>query len=481
MVNIIDYIIEQVSPNTALKRAENRRKIKAMERKYDGAKRPAGSNLNTSTNIDIANALPLLRARSKDLEKNNPYVKSAIRKIGNNTVGCGVLPTPLHKDKIINEALKQAWKCWAEETDCDFYGKQNFYAIQKLVTKTVAKSGDCFIRFIQRQFKVGQIPLQLMVFDAELIDQHKTSFSFHGLDNYIRNGIEYDKYGRVVAYWVFPRNPNEFAVLESERIKASEIIHVYEIDNPAQERGVPRVTPAMVRAKDFDDYEFSELTRQKYASCFTAFVTETDDSGSSGRDDDFDLDTIEPGRIETLPPGKQVTFGTPPDAGNFSDYSKTVLRGIAAGIGVTYEAMTGDLSNVNFSSYRAGHIEFKLDVEDLQWLVLIPMFCDKVWKRFVMLASLMDIVPIDTICKAQWTPPRREMLNPVEETKAMVEAIRGGLMSWQEIVRQQGYIPDELIKELQKDKELFDSIGIKPYCDPRYDSNRPPIPNSTAL
>ena len=46
--------------------------------------------------------------------------------------------------------------------------------------------------------------------------------------------------------------------------------------------------------------------------------------------------------------------GNPPPLGGYREYKMTELQGIMAGIGVPYELGTGDMSQVNYSSWRGG-------------------------------------------------------------------------------------------------------------------------------
>ena len=87
--------------------------------------------------------------------------------------------------------------------------------------------------------------------------------------------------------------------------------------------------------------------------------------------------------IEYLEPGKDVKFATPSANGDYADYMRMQLHAVAAGVGLTYELLTGDLSQVNYSSIRAGLIEFRRRMEALQWQLIVPGLCQPVWSRFV--------------------------------------------------------------------------------------------------
>src|ERR1035441_4113021 len=99
-----------------------------------------------------------------------------------------------------------------------------------------------------------------------------------------------------------------------------------------------------------------------------------------------DLNTLErmyPGMIEYLKPGEDIKFNSPAATGGYREYLTTELQGIGAGVDVPYELLSGDLSLVNYSSYRAGMLGFRNAIEAFRWLTLIPMLCRPTWRRFI--------------------------------------------------------------------------------------------------
>lgn len=484
--NILDLVMEVVSPGRAVERYRNRMIIDRIpfrqgKRKYEGAGKGRRTedwfSPSTSANLEINHALKWLRQRSRDLVRNNPYARNtAYRVIPNNVVGTGILPTPKMSGKSnqkTNERLKDAWDAWAGKIVCDFDGRNTMYGIQLLVMKAVAESGECLVRRVRTK-STNKIPLELQVLEGDYIDTGKTDFKvgseFVGKGDYF--GIRFDDNGKRIGYWLFNSHPGEFGSI-SKLVDAKDIIHIYEVERPGQIRGVPGNSACILRLRDLDKFEDSELVRQMVAASFTIFKTK-DGVGEDNPKDGSNTEHIEPGTITDLLPGENIAFAQPPVTQSYDAYTKGVLRSISAGNGVTYEAMTGDLSNVNFSSGRMGWIEFRGNVNNWQWNVIIPHLCDGVYNWFVEAASLRGIVSINADVPVTWTPPRREMLDPYKEIQAIKEQLRAGLISWQDVVRQLGFIPSELEEELKQDAAMWEKLGLKPTSDARYDSNRPP-------
>lgn len=478
-MDFIGSFLRVVAPGVALKRVQNQMAFDTLtkaKRRFDGAGQGRRFNntgiMTGSQNSDINQNLITLRQRSRDAAKNNPYAKNGVRRIANNVIGTGILANPIAANSTALKAAKKAWQGWADFTHCDFDGLQNFYGIEHLVMKTVAKSGECYVRRIWKKKKKNQtgIPLKLQVLDPDFIDHGKNSP--YPLDNgeYTVAGIQYNKDNERIAYWVFDRHPNE-VYAESKPVPSDDIIHVFEVDDPGQMHGLPFASSILLRMQDFDDFEDAQLMKQKIAACFSAFVTQSADSGLGGADADELTERVEPGIIQRLNPGEEVTFASPPVVEGFRDFSRQNLQGQAAGMGMSYESYSGDLSGVNFSSGRMGWLEFQRGVEILQWNMIIPMFLNKVWDWFIQAAYLSGAVRTMNI-SVTWTPPRREMIDPLKEIQAKIKQIRAGLISWQDAVRELGYNPDEIIAQMSEDKKRFDENGLMPESDARYDADK---------
>ncbi|MCC2977973.1 phage portal protein [Sphingomonas sp. PL-96] len=218
--------------------------------------------------------------------------------------------------------------------------------------------------------------------------------------------------------------------LGSTFVKAADVAHIFRADRPEMEHGATWFAPVILRMKDFGDFEDAQLTRQKLASAFVGVVTGEDPDGvipgiaqeEGGPDDREPLDYIEPGTFQYARRREELTFSSPPGVDGYADCTKVSLRAVSAGLGVPYEALTGDLSNVNFSSGRMGWLEYQRSLAAWQWTMFIPQFCGAVavWliDAFAMIGEDVEGVTV------RWTPPGREMINPAEEVKATRNAIR---------------------------------------------------------
>lgn len=473
-MNLVDKTIAIFSPKLAFRR-ENYRQALELKRSYNAASRSKRNKgwkaTGSSANTEIGHAASILRARSRELIRNNSYAKKANKAIVNNTIGTGIRPSTTEKNKSASEKIKNIWVDWAETKQIDYYGKRNFYSIQKMVMRTIAQSGACIIRFMIERKKDSVIPFTLQVLEPDYIDTSKDGQMYGS--NEIRQGIEFNSKDQKVAYWMFKQHPGDNRIrfeLNSIRISAEEILHIYEEERPGQIHGVPFGASTMLKLRDLDDYEDAELIRQKIAACFTAFVSNSADGKAlSESSDNNEVDRLEPGRVEYLAPGEEVVFGSPSESQN-QDYKKHVLHSIAAGFGVSYEAMTGDLKGVNFSSGRMGWLEFQRQITDWQLELIVPQLCEAVWDK--MMDFLVLLGNVRKKSKATWTLPRREMIEPAKEIKALLDQIRNGLISFPDAIQQMGGDPEVVMAEIEKSNELIDKYKLVLDSDPRSDIKR---------
>lgn len=475
-MNILDEIIGFISPKAGAERARFRLIQDFFVRRYEAASISRRTSdwvsQSTSANTEIGFAASILRNRSRDLSRNNPHAKKAIATLVTNVVGNGIKPSIQSGGRYGNKT-KSVWKMWAETTECDFEGRKTFAGIQAMAMRSVAESGECFIRE-RRSAKWSPLPIKLQVLEADFLDTNKDGIPREG-GGFIMQGIEHNAQGERVAYWMYEYHPGENRIhksMESRRIPADEILHIYYAERPGQIRGVPVGVSSMLRLKSLDEYEDAELMRKKVASCFGAFVTTTEDAlpGEANDTGGPPIERLEPGMIEYLKPGQTVSLASPPPSDGYGEYVTSQLRSIASGYGVTYESMSGDYSQVNFSSGRMGWIEMGNIVGEYQELMMIPVLCSGVWKWFLRAATMAGVAKMDVF--ATWTSPRRPMLDPVKETKGLSERVRNGFTSWQDAIREQGDDPETVQQELAADYEAFAKLGFMLTCDPRYDPNR---------
>jgi lambda family phage portal protein len=485
----LDDLIGVFDPVNGVRRKQARLLMSVIDEKraYDGAK--TGRRIDdwitsgASANTEISASGSRLRDRARDLVRNNCYGSKAMEIFVGNAIGTGIIPQARTKSERLNKQIMEAWEIWTSV--CDVDGDLDFYGLQALVAGAMFESGECFIRFRDTSFVENSVvPFQIQVLEADFLDTTKTNL--HSGTNFINQGIEFDNQNRRVAYWLWPQHPGENALIrtsmQSVRVPAEQIVHVFRKKRPGQIRGVTAYAPSMVRMRDLDGYDDAELWRKKIEACFAAFVVQNSGAdgpivgnvvvknanGQNGQPAaPQKVEEFRPGMIEYLQPGEDVRFGSPSSDSNYESYERVQLHAIAAGLGITYEQLTGDLSQVNYSSLRAGLLEFRRLIETLRWHVFVPKMCIPVWRCFIDRAYIAGIIPKQDYA-VSWTPPKFEMIDPLKDAQADTHMMRNGTLTLKEAIARQGFDPDQQIKEIAETNKQLDELGIKLDCDPRH-------------
>lgn len=474
----VDRLIARIDPIRGFRRMEARLALRvldktaARERAYEGAARGRRTEgwmtTGSSANAEVSTSIAILRNRARDLVRNNPFAGRGVDIIANNTVGGTGMNWKIEGPKAAAvELATELWKKWSTSTDVDADGIHNLAGLQDLVMRATPESGEALIRRRIRRASFGkEIPLQLQVLEGDYLD-HSRDMDGYSNGGRVYNGIRYDKRGQVVSYFLHKTHPGDlrgWLPRGSVEIEAKHIAHVFMANRPGQNRGVTWLAPVILRLRDLDEFQDATLFRQKLANCFTGFVFNsgaTEQAIAKSK-----IDTLEPGAIEHLNPGEEIKLANPPGAPGYPDYVRAILHEVATGLGVTYAQLTGDLSQVNFSSSRMGWLEFNRNVQKWQQKLLVPQFLNRVFQWFLEAISLSHNVDIEGI-KIRWTAPRREMIDPSKEIEPLRKAVRAGFVSWPEAVRQAGYDPAAVLEEIQQHNAELDQREIILDTDPR--------------
>jgi lambda family phage portal protein len=495
-MNLIDRSIAWAFPGTALRRLQQRAALALAQRAYESAKTgrrvdgwTTGGN---SANAEIGTAAATTRHRIRDLVRNNPHAAQAVRKLAAKSWGTGIQPRLRTEDRALRTAYADQWQAFADSSDPE--GQLNFYGQINLAHRTMFESGEALIRFLPRRASWRlMVPLQIEVLEPDWLDANKTERLEDG--GAIIQGVEYDAAGRRAAYWLYREHPGEVLPyrngvgaygLQSYRVPASEVLHFFDPQRPGQARGISMFTPSVVKLRDIDDYDDAELVRKKIAACFVGFVKNIDgdsatNPGTETAADGRRLESFSPGRLQYLRPGEDIEFGSPPNADGYVDYMRFQLRAVAAGLGVTYEQLTGDLSGVNYSSIRVGAIDFWDFLDHLQWNVAIPQICQRVWNRVDrLMVALGERRAVGA--PVAWTPPRRRLVDPGKEIAASRDAVRSGFQTLRDAIAEMGEDPDRQIEEIADTNALLDKLGIGLDSDGRrpQSGGTPAAPAATA-
>ena len=431
-----------------------------------------------------------LRAKSRDLVRRNAWANAALESYVANAIGTGIKPQSMLTDSTQREAVQTLWRNWTVEADAA--GLTDFYGLQAMACRAMLEGGEVLLRLRYRRPEDAlSVGLQLQVLEPEHLPVQMNSVAENG--NLIRAGIEFDRLGKRVAYHLYRSHPEDGALApmsgngdtSTVRVDAAEIIHMYRPLRPGQIRGEPWLARALMKLHDLDQYDDAELVRKKTAAMFAGFVTRLapeDNLLNEGLSDasGVAMAGMEPGTMQILEPGEDIKFSQPADVGgSYSEFLRMQFRAVAAAMGVTYEQLTGDLTQVNYSSIRAGLLEFRRRVESLQHGVIVHQLCRPIWQAWMDQAVIEGALNLPGYANAKavqrdylackWIPQGWQWVDPLKEADAMKAAIRSGLMSRSEAISANGYDAEDVDREIAADNARADGLGLIFDSDPRHE------------
>ncbi len=470
-----DTVISAFSPSRAVTRYAARATIANLRRMYEAGDRGRGAagwaSTNRSADSEIAAAGSILRDRSRDLVRNNPLAASAVQVLVNNIVGPGIRPRAASRNKRLNQRVNDLFLEWSKR--CDAHGHTDFHGILALAVREMVEGGEVLAVKRMRNNGPGVVPLAVELREADHLDDYKQSLS--GDEGRIAAGIQYDRSGRRTGYWMFPDHPGDNLNTFGRRhtsvfVPDSMVAHMFERQR-VQSRGVPWAAPAMRALQDLGDWQVAEMVRKKTEACMVGVVVGDDEVGDTSvgptvEDENGNvIESFSPGMIAYARNGKAIEFNNPPHAGGVQEWNRVQQHLIAAGFRVPYAVMTGDLSQANFSSNRAGLNEFRRMVDQIQWTVVIPMLCDRIWSWFIEAAYADGLIDTNMV-PVEWAPPAFESVNPWQDAQTDLLETRAGFRSISHQIAKRGYDADQVFTELSEDLKKAAGLGLVLDSDP---------------
>lgn len=465
----------------------------ATKRTYDAAKvnrlTADWPFIPISANRELRTSLRTLRNRMRNLAQNDDYIKKFLSMVVANVPGPNGMTlrvdfaahgnSTTDRDEALAEEISESFKEWSRPENASASGKLSFVAQQRLFWRTIARDGEVLIRKVICNNRWG---FSLKFIDVSWLDELWNTTLPDG--NRILMSVEVDQDDRPVAYWL-TMPPSEYlwgARLQStpfrQRVPASEFIHAFLVtEDESQVRGVPWAHTAMMRLKILGGYEEAELVTARVNACRMAWLTppkdedeefkgepQLDENGQPIRPEV--IEEMQPGITSVLPPGYDVKENAPMHPNpNYPGFIKAALRGISAGLEVSYNSLANDLEGVNYSSIRAGLLEERDVWRGLQTYGIDhfnhPIFM--FWLRMATLAGAIDLSPRDFArVRDKWKPRGWAWVDPLKDVQATILAVNNGLESRSDDADERGDDFFENVKRLGKEKKAMDAEGLNP-------------------
>ena len=414
-----------------------------------------------------------LRARGRELGRNNPVAKQYLNLLAANVIGSAgiryqsrIRTASGELDAETNRKIESGFADWSKRGNCTVDGKLSLRAVEDLVIRAVATDGEVFVRHLPGFANRHRYAIQLI--DADCIDHTFTRERGTRGENEIRLGVEVDGWGRPVAYYVNPYHPSDSGgSLQRERIPAEFITHLYDPARVNQTRGVTWFHAVMLAMRILEGYIEAELVAARTGASKMGFLKYTDAADYDAPDPNKVKIRYEaaPGTVEMLPPGMEfVEWKLEHPANAFPNFVQAVLRQIATGLGVSYNALANDLVGVNYSSIRSGLlIERDMWRRHQAWFAesfLQPIFDQ--WLPMALLSGELSLSSRDprAFREGRWQARGWQWVDPLKDVQAAIMAIDAALDTRDASIAERGGDFEETIEELAEEKKLAEKYGI---------------------
>lgn len=487
-MNVIDKFISAVSPIRGARRAAARKSMALINSGYGNY----GANLTKksmrgwlfhggSSKEDIEDNIDVLRQRSRDAYMGVPVATGALKTLRTNVLAGGLIPSPkIDADYLgldpeqtdqLQRQIRREFGLWADTSDCDADGLDNFYKIQQLMFLGYLMNGDSFAVLPMEQMEGQPYELRIRLIEADRIcsPYMMDRYSPCVVDGYqvyqIVQGVETDRDGKVIAYWVCSRHPLASVVnlqpeglkwtrVEARGVKTGRrnILHMMVRERAGQVRGVPILAPVLETLKQLGRYTDAEVTAALISSMFTVFVMSqsVSDDRPLGEmfPDDMLIDKADdtsielgPGAIVSMNPGETVSFADPkhPNTG-YDSFVAAVIKQVAAALELPPEVLFKQFST-SYSAARGALNEFwrvcgvyrDWVTEDFCQPIYEMWFAEAVAKGRIQAPGFFSDPAIrKAYTECTWNGPARTSLNPVHEVNSAVMRIGAGISTAQE-------------------------------------------------
>ena len=446
---------------------------------------------SNSSDAELKNALPKLRERSRELARNNEYARKYFALLRNNVVGdhgmalqVKALDSVGKLDQTGNDAVEKSFKTWAKRGNCTVDGKMSWIDAQKLAIESIARDGEVFI--VKHRSAKFRDSFAIEFIEPDQVD-HLLNKKLDG-GREIRMGVELDEFKRPIAYHVLSYHPgdSEYATLnyanKYRRIPADRVIHAYMHLRAGQTRGEPWLSSAIDSLKQLGALREASVINARIGASKMGFFTSPAGDGfvADEMDGNVPIMSAEPGTFHQLPNGVDFkTFDPDYPTAEFDSFHKSVLKGIAAGMGVSYSALSNDLESTSYSSIRQGALEERDNYRNMQKFmteqVIQPIYESWLGSAMEMNSFGIPLRQFDRFLDASVFRGRSwSWVDPVKEMNAAITGLKAGVLSLQDVAEQYGKDVEELVSQIARDRDIAEQFGVKYALEP-YGANMSPI------
>lgn len=438
---------------------------------------------NRSADSELQPVIRRLRNRSRDLARNNEYVKRYLYLLKTNVIGDRGFTLQVKAqnatgmlDEIGNQAVEGSFKAWGKVGRCTVDGKLSWIDAQKMAIEGLARDGEVFI--VKHRNAAFTDSFAIEFIEPDRVDETLSRQTSNG--NEIRMGVEFDKFRRPVAYHMLSYHPGDYDYTTSSvspkhiRVPADRVIHLFMPIRAGQTRGEPWTAGALSALKQLAGFREAAVVNARVGASKMGFFTSPAGDGfaADAMDQNVPIMDAEPGTFHQLPTGVSFTSFDPQFPSNeFDAFHKSVLKGIASGLGVSYTSLSNDLEATSYSSIRQGALEERDFYRQIQQFMM-EHFVRPVYESW--LESAMELNSFDIPMRqfdrfanaSEFRGKAWSWVDPQKEMNAAILGLKNGILSLQDVASQYGKDVEELLAQIQRDKALMQQFEVEYALEP---------------
>ncbi len=417
----------------------------AKEIRKSGRGVPQGGSGDFHLQYDRA----VLRAASQAGDRDNGIFQSLIGRGLDNILGPGITVQARTGNTSVNAKIERLWAEYSlapEARQID-----NWATMERLVMRQLWVDGD-----------VGGIKLDsglVQVVESEQIARQA------GVND---TGIDLDKRGKPLRYWVAGYTKTGTMSSKSDSVKPEDFVFVANRLRSSQTRGVPVMTPNLPMIHRINDVLDSEAISWQLLSRIAIAIYQRDSAEKAfnstqaidgADDDDLASRVVDVGNALIFhgEPGEEIKGIERNIPGvSFGKSIEVYMRLLGLPLGMPLELVMLDFSKTNYSSARAAFEQAYRSFRGWQRLLVrkwhTPIYEWKVaeWVKDGKLSARDDIL------KAEWFPPPFPWIDPLKEAQAKAETVDRGFSTYSNVLTAQNMDRADVIA--QRKQEVLDAM-----------------------
>jgi lambda family phage portal protein len=392
----------------------------------------AGADTASATASLSFHARDLARRRARYEVHNSSVLRGIIETISEDVIGTGPrlqILTTSPNQRAAARRLELLWTRWAQATKLN----------EKLrcAVKAWKVDGEAFLLLTTNQQLRGPIKLDVRLIESDQIE-HPQNFDESPTK---QSGLEFDEAGNVIAYNMLTWHPGDkfwgANPLDSRRVPANRMLHLFRMDRPGQVRGFSEIASAVTLMAARRRYtNATVLAAETVANIAGVVQTDTPPNGTENAEpgDTWELPS---GQVITMPGGwkfEQIDAKQPTSTHN--DFTRGLLMEGARCVLMPGLHATGDASSYNYSSARFADLLYRRHVNversRVNEMLLMSLF-DEFMREAILIEELWGTRPtqIDPEFRTTFVPYRwgwdtPQTLDPLKEAQAATERLRNG-------------------------------------------------------